>query len=108
VSYPSDSTLYTIIVDQNGTPNGLAGDDNQKLGFALTDFSVDPDDDNKALLALAKGFTVQLNVTTPTPRANEYRIFSYSVQWTSTLGKPHSRQGTAYINRYGLSSSYKQ
>ena len=106
VSYPKDPDTATIIIDQNGTANGLTGDDAHKWYFALTNFTpLVSDDDNKALLNLAKGFTVTLNVTTP---KTDYRIFSYTVQWNGTLGKSHSRSGVAYIGRYGLVTSYKR
>lgn len=99
VSYPVDSTPYNILVSLTGVPTG------DQLRFALTNFSADPNDDNKALLNLAKGFTVSLEATTP---RTEYRVFSYTVQWSSALGKSHTRRGTAFIGKYGLAGSYKR
>lgn len=119
-SYPRNPDSATIIIDQNGTANGLTGDDAHKWFFGLTNFTSTSADDNRALLNLAKGFTVTLKVITPVytqetappsaPFATKAddRIFSYTVQWNSTLGKLHTRNGVAYIGRYGLAASHKR
>lgn len=97
----------TIAISSTGT---ISGD---TVYFALSNFTASAADDNTALSTLAPGFSCSLVSTRarPTGATSSTVTFVklvYTVTWTSSGGRKHSRQVQTYLGRYGLHLTYQQ
>ncbi len=65
-------------------------------------------DDNPALLAAAKGFTVQAESANEVSSGPPLIGIVWTVIWTSTTGRVHTRTGKGYYSENGLFLSYRK
>lgn len=100
-------TTATLTISPSGAVSGDLDD------FALTNFTVATTDDNTALLEQARGFRCTFVQTWLRPSSASaatvtYIKFVYTVTWTSSAGRRHSRQFESYLGKNGLQLSYQQ
>jgi prepilin-type N-terminal cleavage/methylation domain-containing protein len=91
----------TITVDNTGAASG------NDASFALCNFTTTPADDNTALLALARGFTITYTRTRLRPGGASagtvtFLKLAYTVTWTSNTGRSYSRYTETYLGMNGL------
>ncbi len=96
-----------IAIDGTG---GVSGD---TVAFALTNFTATSADDNTALSTLAAGYTCSYSATRLRPVAATTATVTfvklvYTVTWTSSSGRRHSRRTETYLGANGLHLSYQR
>jgi len=92
-------------------PGGTVSGDTTR--FALSNYTASSADDNLALGALARGFTCAFVATRQRPTgataANVTFVkIAYTVTWTSSNGRSHSRRIETFLGMNGLHLSYQQ
>jgi hypothetical protein len=97
----------TIAISDTGAVTG------DQTGFALTNYTAAPGDDNTALISLARGFVCSFVSTRLRPAAATagtvtYLRVSYTVRWTSNTGRAYSRSSQAFFGCNGLHLSYRK
>ena len=97
------SSTYRIKVNADGTS---ATDDTADIFNDLAHFSLDS---NPPLMAMAKGFTCQAETINIRPYGQPPLLaITYTVTWTSSLGRTHTRTGVGYFAQNGLYLSYQK
>lgn len=97
----------SITISNTGVASG------NEVDFAICAFSSSNADDNTALLAVAKGFTLsyartRLRPTGATASSVTYLKFVYTVSWTSNTGRAYTRTTETYYGLNGLHLSYQR
>lgn len=97
----------TIAIDSVG---GISGD---TTSFALSNYTGAAGDDDLALSARAAGFRCSLQATRLRPASATAATVTfvhvvYTVRWTSSAGRAHSRRSEAHLGRNGLHLSYQR
>ena len=97
----------SISINSAGT---ISGD---TTGFALSNYTATSADDNTALSTQAGGFTCSFAMTRMRPTGATASTVTfvklvYTVSWTSSSGRAHSRQTETYLGLNGLHLSYQQ
>lgn len=92
-------------------PAGTVSGDTTR--FALSNYTVTSADDNLELGALARGFTCSFVTTRLRPTGAiaatvTFVKIVYTVTWTSSNGRSHSRRLETYLGMNGLHLSYQQ
>lgn len=97
----------TITINPAGA---ITGD---TTSFALSNYTATPVDDNTALSTRAGGFTCAFTATRVRPTGATAATVTfvklvYTVRWTSSAGRAHSRSVETYLGMNGLHLSYQQ
>lgn len=97
----------TISIDRAGV---ISGD---TIRFALSNYTAAATDDHTELSTLAGGFTCSLAATRVRPTAATAATVTfvkvvYTVSWTSSSGRAHTRRTETYLGQNGLHLSYQQ
>jgi len=92
------------------TAGTISGD---TTSFALSNYTATAADDNTTLSARAGGFTCAFAMTRMRPTGATASTVTfvklvYTVSWTSSTGRAHSRRTETYLGMNGLHLSYQQ